>query len=517
MTSPVSSPSPTKSGAAPLWVFGILFLSYAFFWQSRDWNSASRLMMTYAIVDRGTIAINGLENQTGDKALFQSRFYTDKLPGFSLLAVAPYWLAKTVFQLPPHPLLGPALAYWPADYWVTLLTSSLASALTGALLTLFASRLGCGPRRAAIVGLAYGLATPAYAYATMSYGHQVSACCLFASFLVIIDPPPRRPAAWAGLAGFLAALAAVVELQVGPVSALLGLALLVQVIGRRVPASALLTFAIGATVPTLVLLGYNLLAFGSPFDMGYFHHATRQFAQVHSHRNPLGLRSPDWSLAPALLWGRYRGLAFYAPVVLLAPAGWLVLAFRRKWGVAAVSLAACVAVFLVNLSYPEWTGGWSTGPRLLVPLLPFALVPVAALLALESRWITLLALGLALFGGALMLGFLAVGGRIPHTLADPFTDAVWPLWRGDRVPFWWPGQRFTRNLAGLLFPHAFGNLPACWQWVQFLPLVVLQAVAVCGMTVALGKAARPVLEVKTSQIHPRPTGARDRLPPCGGG
>ena len=39
------------------------------------------------------------------------------------------------------------------------------------------------------------------------------------------------------------------------------------------------------------------------------------------------------------------------------------------------------AVFLVNLSYPEWTGGWSTGPRLLVPLLPFAMLPVAALLA----------------------------------------------------------------------------------------------------------------------------------------
>ena len=41
------------------WVFVILFGSYAFFWHSRDWNTASRLMLTYAIVDRGTILLDG--------------------------------------------------------------------------------------------------------------------------------------------------------------------------------------------------------------------------------------------------------------------------------------------------------------------------------------------------------------------------------------------------------------------------------------------------------------------------
>ena len=50
------------------WVFLILLFSYAFFWHSRDWNTASRLMLTYALVDRGTVAITGLEQQTNDKA-----------------------------------------------------------------------------------------------------------------------------------------------------------------------------------------------------------------------------------------------------------------------------------------------------------------------------------------------------------------------------------------------------------------------------------------------------------------
>ena len=56
-----------------LWVFIILLGSYAFFWHSRDWNTASRLMLTYAVVDRGTVEITGLDVETGDKALFEGR------------------------------------------------------------------------------------------------------------------------------------------------------------------------------------------------------------------------------------------------------------------------------------------------------------------------------------------------------------------------------------------------------------------------------------------------------------
>ena len=51
------------------WVFLILLGSDAFFWHTRDWNTASRLMLTYSMVDRGTVVITGLDRQTGDKAM----------------------------------------------------------------------------------------------------------------------------------------------------------------------------------------------------------------------------------------------------------------------------------------------------------------------------------------------------------------------------------------------------------------------------------------------------------------
>ncbi len=126
------------------WVFAILVASFAFFWHARDWNTASRLMLTYSLVDRGTIVITGLERQTGDRARFQGQDYSDKLPGFSLLAAAPYAAAKTFLRVPSHPLGGPALRYWDADYWITLGTSGVLTAATAdPARRRWAEELGC--------------------------------------------------------------------------------------------------------------------------------------------------------------------------------------------------------------------------------------------------------------------------------------------------------------------------------------------------------------------------------------
>jgi hypothetical protein len=163
---------------------------------------------------------------------------------------------------------------------------------------------------------------------------------------------------------------------------------------------------------------------------------------------------------------------------------------RGRGALAVASLAACAAVFGVNLSYPEWTGGWSTGPRLLTPLLPFAMIPIAALLG-GPRWIGKLvwpaAIGLTLAGAALILMFQAVGARMPQDVQDPLVEVVWPLWRGDAVPMWWTGERFARNLFALVATGVVDSLPPAWSWIQFAPLVVFQAI---GAAVLMW-AARP--------------------------
>ena len=63
--------------------------------------------------------------------------------------------------------------------------------------------------------------------------------------------------------------------------------------------------------------------------MGYFFHATPQFADVHSAANPLGLRRPDWSRVGDLTIRPARGLFWYAPILVLALPGLVALLARR--------------------------------------------------------------------------------------------------------------------------------------------------------------------------------------------
>ena len=481
-----------------VWTFAILLMSYTWFWHGRDWNSASRLMLTYAVVDRGTIVIDGLDDQTRDIAVYRGRHYTDKMPGFSVLGLVPYAAAKLTLGLPPHPLGAKGFAYWPADYWVTLGVSGLSTAAIGTLLTRLARRLGCGPRTSALVGLSYGLATPAYVYATMSYGHQPAAFALLASFMILRDVIGRPTTRWIVMAGFLAAYASVIELQVGPVSAILGLDLVVQVAARKRPVGALFAFGSGALLPTLLLLGYNAAAFSSPFDMGYFHLITEQFAKVHNKDNPLGLTRPDWSVAPQLLWGPTRGIFRTAPILLLATPGVFILIRRKAWAWLITPTLICMAVFWVNLSYPEWTGGWSTGPRLLVPLLPFAMIPVVALLGWGNRRWIWAASGLTLLGAVIIFLYQGVGGRIPNPIENPFLEGVWPLWSGRPVPPWSFHGRFEKTVIDLLAPGWLTEVPERSRWIGFVPLVVFQVLAIGLMTWLVRDQAADVRKSRSS-------------------
>jgi hypothetical protein len=334
------------------------------------------------------------------------------------------------------------------------------------------------------VAIAYGLGTPAFVYATLGYGHQAASLLLLASLALLWRQDTKRPALKMFFAGFFAAAAAVVELQVGLVSAILAIYLLAQVLGGQRRPALLGDFAVGALVPTIVLLLYNQLAFGSPFDLAYFHEDAQIFHAVHNEENPLGLRSPVLIRYYYLIWGGYRGLLFYAPITLLAIPGFIVLLRRKLWGMALIVAAVTGIVYLVNVSYPLWTGGWSTGPRFLLPMLPFAMLPVAALLGLGRRWVTRAAIVLAIAGSILMLLFVAIGGRIRQEINDPLLEVVWPHWAGRPLQQWElnvGGTRFARNLVSLSFSDGIHRLPESWQWIQVIPLVLAQGAAIAAM------------------------------------
>ena len=77
-----------------------------------------------------------------------------------------------------------------------------------------------------------------------------------------------------------------------------------------------------------------------------------------------------------------------------------------------------------------------------------------------------------------MLLFGGAGGRIPDAIDRPLIDGVWPIWRGDPLPYFAPKQRFDRNLVTVAYPDINRGLPPSLDFLIFAPLVGFQALAI---------------------------------------
>jgi hypothetical protein len=175
-------------------------------------------------------------------------------------------------------------------------------------------------------------------------------------------------------------------------------------------------FILGGLPLAAVLLGYNWLTFGGPLSIGY------QYTPSFAEQNQQGLISIVWpqlETTADLLFGP-RGLLRLAPWFALAPLG--LVALRRRDARFEVLLAAaiCAAFLAYNSGALNPFGGWTPGPRYLLPALPFAALLVGFV---PSQ--------LRLFTGLLMAA--AIGLMFAATMTMPnaperFTDPLFELW-----------------------------------------------------------------------------------------
>src|SRR5271169_4349145 len=155
-----SAPSPRRMRA--LLIVAVIFFSYAYFYEGAGWNQNSRLDLVRAIVEQGTLRIDAFHQNTGDKALVNGHYYSDKAPGLALLAVP---AAKAVRTLLRSPGVDPASPRGLVDlaYCVTLFGVALPMAAACGCLFWIAMQLGSSVSAAAFAALALGLATPMWA------------------------------------------------------------------------------------------------------------------------------------------------------------------------------------------------------------------------------------------------------------------------------------------------------------------------------------------------------------------
>lgn len=399
--------SETRRAAAL--VFLTLFLSYAWFFQGGGYNPNSRLALTRAIAERGTLAIDAYPH-TGDWAEFEGHRYTNKAPAFSVLAAPIWWLVGGDTR-------GEALS--PRAWLVNLALNALPAALLGVLLFQTLGQLGIAePWLRAAGVLCYGLGTLAFPYATALYAHQPAAACGFAAFAWLVHRD--RSTARALAAGAAAGLAVVFELSAALVAVSLGLWL----VASRERRALCTPFVLGGLPFALALGSYNAATLGSPFDF-WFEYANPS-VEVRVAGELFGLPNPITALE--LLVFPYRGLFVSSPVLLIAIFGWP--AFRRAQPAAALLCAAIPLAFLALVSsFHAWYGGWAPGARYLVPALPFLCLPMTYGLARWPR--TGLALGA--LSAACMLGVTATAVEVPAGFAFPLVDFAIPQLLDGRV------------------------------------------------------------------------------------
>jgi hypothetical protein len=464
---------------------------FAWFPSLRSPNELTRVYLASALVEDGTVCIDAQIARNGrifDVSVREidgrQHYYSDKAPGIALLAVPVLALYQALTDAPS--LNGKVRL---TRLWVSTLPSLLLSFL---LLAALRDRLRTR-RLPALLLLAYALGSPAAAYASMAYGHQLTAVVLFALFAAIVATSPTAPAWRSALVGAGAALAVMVEYP----SALLLLpfalffALRVQLRPR-----ALLAAALGAAPFTAVLLGYHQLAWGSPFKTGYSFIAS-SFKDVHA-QGLLGVAWPRAAHAYLSFLSPAKGLFFFAPWLALAlPGLWLLWRAGGEDRGAAVTrehaardhaprfvlaLLVLYGLFVSALVYP--VGGWTVSQRHLVPALPFMLLPIGLLVdRLERRPGS----GRTLLAGLALPGLLACGG----------SALVWPHWQEHlRNPFWQLGWPLLSD--GWVAPSAFEAIGVA-SAVAGAVLLGLGALAfLADLALGTGSPARRLLAITTA-------------------
>jgi hypothetical protein len=444
----------------------VLFVSYAYFYQAGGWNQNSRFALDRAIIERHTLEIDAYQLHTGDRAIWNGHYYSDKAPGASLLALAPTALARVVSRAAGvDPESFPGIAW--TSYAATVATSGIFTVIAALVIFTLTRRWGASRPAALFAASAYGLAGPAWAYATLFMGHGVSAGALMLAFAAsvamdddTVSSTRRRVLAWA--VGLCAGWAVVTEFPAAVPAALIALLALVAIWQHaRSDAPALVArVAAGAALMAAVIAAYNAAAFGSPFHLGYSSEDPR-FGQM--QQGLFGITRPAWWRVRELLVGSYRGLLPISPLLAVAPIGWMLLARadeRRR----AVLVAAAITLFylLLNASYYYWEGGWAYGPRQLTPALPFlalGLAPVWDRLRGAARGVIIAGW---IWGAAITLIAVSTTPQPPSNVKSPVIELLWPAFRDGDLSL--NHQTFEHYAAvpdllrGNQVPHASWNL-----------------------------------------------------------
>jgi len=318
--------------------------------------------VTRSLAERGSLDIGSTASPEHlALAGLDGRTYTPYGPVSSVLSVPFYALGQGMAALLPHRYSEVVLRF------AIGLRDPLVSALECVLVYVLALELGFGLSVAALVSLAFGASTLVWPFAKYSWSEPVTGACLLLSVIAARRAVRSEGLGWSALSGLAVGLAIGSKIATGVVLPALLLYLvgaghgtLGQRLRRAVPFGAILL------LPMLGLALLNLARFGNPLETGYHLDAVIDLGR------PIGMAG--------LLLSPDKSVFLYAPIAVLGVVGLGVLARRWPWEAGLFVLLVASHV-LVYGTLAIWHGDAAWGPRYLVPVVPYLVVPAGAALA----------------------------------------------------------------------------------------------------------------------------------------
>jgi hypothetical protein len=483
-------------------VLGLLLLaSFAYFYQAGGWNQNSRFALVRAILEHHSLSIDPYQDATYDRALWRGHYYSDKAAGVSLLAVPPTAIARLLSRVVGVDAGSDRGVAW-TSYVATVATSGVFTVLAAVLIFMVSRSWGFSQGAALFAATAFGVATPAWCYATLFMDHAVVAGALMLAFGAAALGSDSFLTPW--IVGLSAGFAVLCQIQAAPPAVLIGLFALSGSYRRGWPSLKpfLTRMCAGAAVMAIVFFAYNTAAFGSPLHIGY---ASEEGFDELRTAGIFGMSFPTACRMNEILFGSYRGILPLAPILAVMPIGLISLVGdERRRLPALTALGVAAYYFLWNASYYYWEGGWAYGPRHVVPALPLLALGLPPLWDASKVWMRALLVAGWICGTALTLVAVSTTPQPPGFTSDcppvgdglhrPVADLLWPAFRDGDLAL--NNQSFTTFRADASKLRDHPELHAGWNLGEIVglrgraSLLPLGAIWIAGCWILVTSARR---------------------------
>jgi hypothetical protein len=462
-------------------VFFLLLISFAYtFPRWADPNQNSRLDMVFAVVEDRTFRIDRFVENTVDYAKVGEHYYSDKAPGTAFLGIPIYVGLKVVLDSPVlegvidrlagndafratlradgSGIFAEKVRFAIAQVILAFFLAALPTAITGVLIYRILGVFTNIPWFRLIVVLGYGLLSPVFPYAGALYGHQLSAALLFAAFYLVFMRRGQLTVANLFVVGGLLGYSVLTEYPSALIAGVIGVYLL-YILQQEQRLRLAGWVVLSGGLIALPWMAYNSAVFGGPLNLGYSH--SELWTDQHS-TGFMSLTLPHWEAVWGITFGVFRGLFVLSPWLLtFFPGLFLWWQSRRYRAEFWVILVAVVLMFLFNASSIMWWGGFAVGPRYILPVLPFMILPAAFVFDswYGRAWFRLLVPLLMVWSWIATWGLSLAGQAFPpDSIQNPLLEYALPNWMEGNI---------ARNMGTLL------GLNGLWSLAPLFVLLLL--------------------------------------------